>query len=93
MSHRLVVLALRFGTDYYISGAALSVMSYLASANMHGKALQTALHAPMSFFDTTPLGKTRSAPFLLYVMLNSSTLGRILGIFGKDMDSKHLSLT
>lgn len=44
-------------------------MSYLASAKMHGNTLKTILHAPMSFFDTTPLG-------------------RILSVFGKDMDSE-----
>ncbi|KAF8317717.1 ABC protein [Clavulina sp. PMI_390] len=59
-------LAQALGT--FASGAALSFMSNLASANMHGNAFETALHAPMSFFDTTPLG-------------------RIIGIFGKDMDT------
>lgn len=52
-----------------IRGAAMSLLSYIASAKMHGNSLNTILHAPMSFFDTTPLG-------------------RVLTVFGKDMDSK-----
>jgi hypothetical protein len=34
----------------------MSLMSYLASAKMHGNSLHRVLHAPMSFFDTTPTG-------------------------------------
>ena len=35
----------------------MSWMCSLASAKMHRNGLTTALHAPMSFFDTTPLGR------------------------------------
>lgn len=48
-------------------GAVMGVMSYLASNNLHAGALQSVFHAPMSTFDTQPLG-------------------RILGVFGKDVD-------
>ena len=49
-------------------GAAMGVLSYLASNNLHSEALQNVFYSPMSVFDTQPLG-------------------RILGIFGKDIDT------
>lgn len=49
-------------------GLSMSWQSYLASKNLHHDALVHVFHAPMAFFDTTPLG-------------------RILGIFGKDIDT------
>lgn len=65
----------------------MSLVSYLASAKMHGNSLKTILHAPMSFFDTTPLGMV--AISLEYSLIADCIfLGRILGVFGKDMDSE-----
>jgi hypothetical protein len=47
-----------------IRGASISWMCYLASAKMHSNGLTRALYAPMSFFDTTPLGAGHSSlPF------------------------------
>ncbi|KAF9516365.1 hypothetical protein BS47DRAFT_1371770 [Hydnum rufescens UP504] len=63
----MLLVALVPPLETTIRGASISWMCYLASAKMHSKGLTRALHAPMSFFDTTPLG-------------------RILGVFGKDMD-------
>ena len=46
----------------------MGLMSYLASTNLHAKALRNVFFSPMSMFDTQPLG-------------------RILGVFGKDIDT------
>ncbi|KAI6009305.1 ABC protein [Pisolithus marmoratus] len=52
----------------FILGASIDYMGYLVSQNLHQHAVRKVFHAPMSFFDTTPLG-------------------RILGVFGKDVDT------
>ncbi|WVQ94366.1 hypothetical protein IAU59_001445 [Kwoniella sp. CBS 9459] len=49
-------------------GAAMGIMAYFASQNLHYGALQNVFYSPKSMFDTQPLG-------------------RILGVFGKDIDS------
>ncbi|KAF8530160.1 ABC protein [Hysterangium stoloniferum] len=43
-----------------VLGTSLSWFSILASENLHWKAMEKILHAPMSFFDTTPLGRMMS---------------------------------
>ncbi|KIO01559.1 hypothetical protein M404DRAFT_149655 [Pisolithus tinctorius Marx 270] len=53
----------------FFVGASVDLMSYFVSQNLHYRSMRTVLHAPMSFFDTTPVG-------------------RILGVFGKDVDSE-----
>ncbi|QRV82925.1 ABC transporter transmembrane region [Ceratobasidium sp. AG-Ba] len=51
-----------------IMGIALCCLTYESSKHLHRQTLNQVFHAPMSFFDTTPLG-------------------RILGVFGKDIDT------
>lgn len=51
-----------------LTGFALTAMSVHASCELFDRSLRNLFRSPMSFFDTTPLG-------------------RILGIFGKDCDT------
>ncbi|KAI5990317.1 ABC protein [Pisolithus orientalis] len=53
----------------FFVGASVDLMSYFVSQNLHYQSMRTVFHAPVSFFDTTPVG-------------------RILGVFGKDVDSE-----
>ncbi|KAH6913154.1 ABC protein [Coprinopsis sp. MPI-PUGE-AT-0042] len=48
-------------------GVAVDIISYFVSKNLHDSSILNVFHAPMSFFDSTPLG-------------------RIVGVFGKDID-------
>ncbi|EFI27939.1 ABC protein [Coprinopsis cinerea okayama7 len=48
-------------------GVSVDIISWLVSQNLHNNSIMNVFHAPMSFFDSTPLG-------------------RVIGIFGKDID-------
>ncbi|KAG9075990.1 hypothetical protein FRC06_009775, partial [Ceratobasidium sp. 370] len=61
-------LGLGYALFSLIMGIALCCLTYESSKHLHRQALNQVFHAPMSFFDTTPLG-------------------RILGVFGKDIDT------
>ncbi|KAJ1300471.1 hypothetical protein OPQ81_005286 [Rhizoctonia solani] len=61
-------LGLGYSAFALVMGIALGCLTYESSKRLHNQALNRVFHAPMSFFDTTPLG-------------------RILGVFGKDVDT------
>jgi len=54
-----VYTALGISQSLVFLGGALTVYfgSLLASKKLHNEMLATVIHAPMSFFDTTPLGR------------------------------------
>ncbi|KAJ7642099.1 ABC protein [Roridomyces roridus] len=52
----------------FLMGVLMDYFAKSVSRNLHQKALLNVFHAPMSFFDTTPMG-------------------RIISIFGKDIDT------
>ena len=41
----------------FTSGTAVGFLTYFASKTIHRKTITTVMHAPMSFFETTPLGR------------------------------------
>ena len=41
----------------FTSGSAIGLLSFFASRTLHRRAITTTMHAPMSFFETTPLGR------------------------------------
>ena len=41
----------------FTSGVAIGLLTYYASQSLHRKAIISTMHAPMSFFETTPLGR------------------------------------
>ncbi|KJA16429.1 hypothetical protein HYPSUDRAFT_207024 [Hypholoma sublateritium FD-334 SS-4] len=41
----------------YMMGATFALLTYFASQRLHGAAIKRVMHAPMSFFETTPLGR------------------------------------
>jgi len=41
----------------FSSGASIGFITYFASKVIHRKTITTVMHAPMSFFETTPLGR------------------------------------
>ncbi|KAG1785703.1 ABC transporter [Suillus plorans] len=41
----------------FMMGGVLAILTYYASQQLHGRSIQRVMYAPMSFFETTPLGR------------------------------------
>ncbi|KAG1825133.1 ABC transporter [Suillus variegatus] len=41
----------------FMMGGVLALLTYYASQQLHGRSIQRVMYAPMSFFETTPLGR------------------------------------
>ncbi|KAJ6466582.1 ABC protein [Mycena vitilis] len=52
----------------FLMGVAIDILSMTATKNLHHDSVHNIMYAPMSFFDTIPMG-------------------RIIGVFGKDIDT------
>ncbi|ELU37127.1 ATP-binding cassette transporter protein YOR1 [Rhizoctonia solani AG-1 IA] len=65
-------------------GIALGCLTYESSKHLYRQSLSQVFHAPMSFFDTTVSRQDRHSPAEIDRFVKP--LGRILGVFGKDVD-------
>ncbi|KAF9510627.1 hypothetical protein BS47DRAFT_1395826 [Hydnum rufescens UP504] len=63
----------------FLLGSTFAVMSFFASVKMHKDSIQHMMHAPMSFFETTPLGRIMNR-FSKDVDTLDNTLGDTLRI-------------
>ncbi|KAF9510628.1 hypothetical protein BS47DRAFT_1395829 [Hydnum rufescens UP504] len=61
----------------FLLGSAFAVMTFFASVKMHKDSIQRVIHAPMSFFETTPLGRIMNR-FSKDVDTLDNTLGEAL---------------
>jgi len=50
-------LGISLTITFFASGAAVGLIAYFASKSLHRSAITSVMHAPMSFFETTPLGR------------------------------------
>ncbi|BGO90746.1 hypothetical protein NBRC10512v2_002998 [Rhodotorula toruloides] len=76
----------------FVMGVATTIIGYNTSRSLHHAAINGVMHAPMSFFDTTPLGRimnrfskdidtvdnTLSDSFRMFVSTASSVIGAIV---------------
>ncbi|KAJ7164009.1 ABC protein [Mycena crocata] len=62
------VLGVSQATFTFLMGVAIDFLTMAAAKNLHHNSVHNILYAPMSFFDTIPMG-------------------RIIGVFGKDIDT------
>ncbi|KAG5645528.1 hypothetical protein DXG03_005803 [Asterophora parasitica] len=52
-----VVLGVGQAISFFVMGSAFALLTYFASQSLHSAAIERVMHAPMSFFETTPLGR------------------------------------
>ncbi|KAJ7116424.1 ABC transporter [Mycena epipterygia] len=65
---------------FFFMGSTFAMLTYFASQNLHKRALTRVMHAPMSFFETTPLGRIMHR-FTKDCDTIDSTLGEALRMF------------
>jgi len=51
------LLGVSLTMTFFASGSTIGLLTYFASKTLHRRAITTVMHAPMSFFETTPLGR------------------------------------
>ncbi|KAF8750785.1 ABC protein [Rhizoctonia solani] len=78
-------LGLGYAVFALVMGIALGCLTYESSKHLYRQSLSQVFHAPMSFFDTTVSRQDRHSPAEIDRFVKP--LGRILGVFGKDVDT------
>ncbi|KAJ7284591.1 ABC transporter [Mycena rebaudengoi] len=69
---------------FFLMGSTFALLTYFASQNLHKRALTRVMHAPMSFFETTPLGRVMHR-FTKDCDTIDSTLGEALRMFSATL--------
>ncbi|KAK7032834.1 oligomycin resistance ATP-dependent permease YOR1 [Favolaschia claudopus] len=70
--------------SFFLMGSTFAGLTYFASQNLHKQALTRVMHAPMSFFETTPLGRIMHR-FTKDCDTIDSTLGEALRMFSATL--------
>ncbi|CAK5275397.1 unnamed protein product [Mycena citricolor] len=78
------VLGVSQAITFFFMGSSFALLTYYASQNLHKSALARVMNAPMSFFDTTPLGRIMHR-FTKDCDTIDSTLGEALRMFFATM--------
>ncbi|KAJ7221013.1 ABC transporter [Mycena haematopus] len=74
------MLGISQAITFFLVGSMFAFLTYFASQNLHKRALTRVMHAPMSFFETTPLGRIMHR-FTKDCDTIDSTLGEALRMF------------
>ncbi|KAI0822453.1 P-loop containing nucleoside triphosphate hydrolase protein [Trametes gibbosa] len=65
---------------YFMMGSTFAILTYFSSKSLHRAAIKRVMHAPMSFFETTPLGRIMNR-FSKDVDTIDNTLGDAMRMF------------
>ena len=72
-------------TAGYSRGAIMDEIGFFVSQNLHHYSIRNIFYAPMSFFDTTV--RRTSIYNQCFILTFIQPMGRILSVFGKDIES------
>ena len=70
----------------FFMGCCFAMLTYFSSQRLHKWSIQSVLHAPMSFFETTPLGRIMNR-FSKDIDTIDNTLGESIRMFANTFSS------
>ncbi|KAI0783557.1 P-loop containing nucleoside triphosphate hydrolase protein [Abortiporus biennis] len=71
---------------FFLMGGMFSFLTYFASRELHRRAIKRVMHAPMSFFETTPLGRIMNR-FSKDMDTIDNTLGDAMRMFASTLSN------